>query len=156
MAAQFGRNGRRVAAAAVLTLAMSGMMAMAQDPSGPPPPPQQQDGQGPPPGGRMHGRGGPERQVEMLTKRLDLTPDQVTQGKAIDLDTMTQMKALRSDTTMSQDDRHSKMMSLHQAAQTKIRAVLNDEQKTKFDAMEAHRRDRMEHGDGQGPPPPPA
>lgn len=154
MAAQFGRNGRRVAAAAVLSLAMGGMMAMAQDNSAPPAP-QQQDGQGPPPGGGMHGRGGPEHQVEMLTKRLNLSPDQVTQVKAIDLDTMTQMKAVHEDTSLSQDDRHAKMMSIHQASETKIRAVLNDDQKTKFDAMVAHRRDRMQHGNGEAPPPPP-
>ncbi len=155
MAAKFGRNGRRVAAAAVLSLAMGGMMAVAQDASAAPAL-QQQDGQVPPAGGGMHGRGGPERQVEMLTKRLDLTPDQVTQVKAIDLDAMTQAKALHSDTSLSQDDRRSKMMGIHQAAETKIRAVLNDEQKTKFDAMMAHHREHMRHGDGQGPPPPPA
>ena len=155
MAAQFGRNGRRVAAAAVLSLAMGGMVAMAQDAGAPPPPAQQQEGQGPPPGGGMHGRGGPERQVEMLTKRLNLTPDQVTQVKAIDMDAMTQAKAVHSDTSLSQDDRRSKTMSIHEAAQTKIRAVLNDEQKTKFDAMMAHRRDHMQHGEGQGAPPPP-
>ena len=156
MAGQFRTIGRQVAAAAVLSLAMGGMVAMAQDGSAPPPPPPaQQDGQGGPPNGGMHRHGGPERQVEMLTKRLNLTPDQVTQVKAIDLDQMTQMQAIRSNTTMSQDDRRSQMMTIHQTAQTKIRAVLNDEQKTKFDAMVAHRRDHMEHGDGQGPPPPP-
>lgn len=157
MAAQFVRNGRRVAAAAVLSLAMGGVMAMAQDNSAAPPPPQQQqDEQGPHAGG-MHGRGGPERQVEMLTKRLNLSPDQVTQVKAIDLDTMTQMKAIHQDTSLSQDDRHAKMMSIHQASETKIRAVLNDDQKAKFDEMVAHRRERMQHGNGEaGAPPPPA
>ncbi len=44
------------------------------------------------------------------------------------------------DTTMSLADRHGKMRELHEGAMTKIRAVLNDEQKAKFDAMQAHRR----------------
>ena len=151
MGIRFVRSGSRVAAAAVLCVAMGGVMAMAQDATAPPPPPQQGDQQGPPMGG-PHGRGGMERQIEMLTKRLDLTPDQVTQVKAIDMDTMTQMKALHADTTLSQDDKHSKMKGIHEAAMTKVRAVLNDDQKTKFDAMEAHRREHMQHGDGQAPP----
>ncbi len=153
MAAKFARNGRRVAAAAVLSMAMGGVMAMAQDQSAPPPP-HQQDGQGTM-GGGMHGRGGPERQVDMMTKRLNLSPDQVTQVKAIEAESMSQAKALRDDTSLSQEDRHSKMKSIHEAAQTKVRAVLNDEQKTKFDAMMAHRRERMQNGEGQAPPPPP-
>ncbi len=154
MATQFVKNGRRVAAAAVLSLALGGVMAMAQDNSGPPPAPAQ-DQMGPMGHGEHRGEGGPERQVEMMTKRLNLTPDQVTQVKAIQSDSMSQAKALRDDTTLSQEDRHSKMMSIHEAAQTKIRAVLNDEQKTKFDAMMAHRRDHMKHGDGQAPTTPP-
>ena len=47
------------------------------------------------------------------------------------------------------------MMDLHKAENDKIRAVLNDDQKTKFDAMEAKRHERMQ-GDHDAPPPPPA
>ena len=154
MAAQFGKNGRRVAAAAVLSLAMGGMMAVAQDNSGQAPAAQQGDPQGPP-AGEHHGRGGEGRQMEMMTKRLNLTPDQVTQIKAIMDDGRAQGKAVHEDTTLSDADKHAKMMTLHQAAQTKVRAVLNDEQKAKFDQMEAHRQERMQHGEGQAPPPPP-
>ena len=143
---------------AVLTLCTATLsaapMLMAQDNTAPPPPPQQQDNMGPPMHGHM--RGG-ERQVEMLTKRLNLTPDQVTQVKAIDADTMSQMKALREDTTTSKEDKRSKMMSIHQASQDKIRNVLNDEQKTKFDAMQAHmkaRRQNHQGGEDAAPPPP--
>lgn len=153
MAAKFARNGRRAAAAAVLSMAMGGVMAMAQDQSAPPPP-HQQDGQRMEHGG-PHGPGGREHQIDMMTKRLNLSPDQVTQVKAIEAESMSQAKALRDDTSLSQEDRHSKMKSIHEAAQTKVRAVLNDEQKTKFDAMMAHRREQMQNGEGQAPPPPP-
>ncbi len=158
MAAQFAKSGRRVAAVAVLSLAMGGVMAMAQDPSAPPPAPPQATRQGPGMHGGMHREGGPEKRIEMMTKHLNLIPDQVSQVKAIQADSMTQAQGLRSDTTMSQEERHSKMMSIHEAAQTKIRAVLNDEQKTKFDAMQAHHREHMKHGDRQTarPAPPPA
>jgi protein CpxP len=95
-----------------------------------------------------------EHQLEMMTKRLNLTPDQVTQVKAIDADTMKQAMAVRNDTTLSQADKRSKMMDLHTAAQTKIRALLTDDQKTKYDAMQAEMKERMQNHQGGGAPPP--
>jgi len=154
MAAQFGMFGRGVAAAAVLSLAMGGMVAVAQE-SGAPAATQQDQG-GRQHTGEAHGRGGPERQVEMLTKRLDLTPDQVTQVKAIEEDAKTQAQGLRSDTAISQGDRHAKMRSIHEAAMVKVRAVLNDEQRAKLDAMVAQHREHRRHGEGSAPQPPPA
>jgi Spy/CpxP family protein refolding chaperone len=73
---------------------------------------------------------------------------------------MTQMRALRDDTSTSRDDKRSKMMTIHQASQDKIRNVLTDEQKTKYDAMLAQMQQRRHnHQGGQGgedgPPPPP-
>ena len=150
---------QRVALIAVCSAALSSMPLVAQDSSAPPPPPAGQDSQGPPP---HEGRPDPAqmqaRRLEMMTKRLNLTPDQVTQIKAIDDDSMTQMRAVRDDTSTPREDKRSKMQTIHQAQNDKIRAVLNDEQKTKYDAMEAHRRDRMhDHGGmGGGPAPPPA
>ena len=148
------RNLRSLAFVAVCGATLSTMPMLAQDNSAPPPP--AQDGQGPPQGGHRDPAQMQARQLQMMTKRLNLSPDQVTQIKAIDDDQMTQVQALRSDTSTSRDDKRPKMMAIHQASTEKIRAVLNDEQKTKFDAMEAHRRDRMQGGgDGQGAPPPP-
>lgn len=131
-------------------------MLMAQDNSAAPPPPSQQDSMGPQSGG--HGRAGRRggRRIEMLTKRLNLTPDQVTQVKAIDADTMSQMKTLRSDTATAKADKRSQMMAIHQASQDKIRNVLTDEQKTQFDAMQAKMKEhRHNRRGGEGAPPPP-
>ncbi len=92
----------------------------------------------------------------MLTKRLNLTADQQTQVKAIDEDTGKQMMAVRNDTSLSQDDKRSKMMDIRKASQDKIRGILTDDQKTKYDAMLAEMKDRMkERGQGGNPPPPP-
>jgi Spy/CpxP family protein refolding chaperone len=141
---------------AILTFACAvGLAAapmLAQDTAPAPPPPQQQ-----PTEGGWHGRGGEEHQLEHLTKALNLTPDQVTQVKAIQASSRQQMETLRSDTTTAQPDKRAKMMSIHQTAQTNIRAVLTDDQKTKFDAMQARMQERRaEHQQGdQAPPPPP-
>ena len=148
----FRRELLRVAVLVLGTAALVAMPVMAQDPGAPPPPP----GQGGP-----HGRGGPggmgERQVDFLTKKLSLTPDQVTQVKAIDADTMKQMDALRNDTSLSRDDRRSKMMDIHKASTDKIRAILTDDQKTKYDALQAEMQEKMKErrqGGDAAPPPP--
>ena len=141
----FRRHILRVAVLAIGATALSALPAMAQEPSAPPP----QGQAGPEHGGRgMRGN-----QVEFLTKKLNLTPDQVTQVKAIDADTMTQMKALRSDTSLTPDEKKPKMMDIHKASQGKIRALLNPDQQTKFDAMQTEMRGRMRNR-GQGGPPP--
>jgi Spy/CpxP family protein refolding chaperone len=140
----------RVAVLAIGATALSALPAMAQDSSAPPPPPQGQ-------AGPEHGGQGRGNQVEFLTKKLNLTPDQVTQVKAIDADTMTQMKALREDTSVSGPDKRAKMMDIHKASQDKIRALLTDDQKTKFDALQTQMRERGgNRGGGDGPPPPPS
>ncbi len=110
--------------------------------------------------------GGPEqqqRQLDMMTKQLNLTPDQVTQIKAIQDDGRKQAMAMRDDTTTSGDDRRAKMMTMRQAEQTKIKSVLTDDQKPKYDAMIAQQRQGRGNGGGGygggngngGPPPPP-
>ena len=139
----------RVALLAACTSALAVPM-LAQDA-----PPSQ--GQGGP------GRGGPEqqqRQLDMMTRQLNLTPDQVTQVKAIQADGRTKMMATREDTSMSQDDKRAKMMSMHQDEQGKIRAILTDDQKTKYDAMlkqmQEHRGGGGYGGNGGPPPQPPA
>jgi protein CpxP len=96
-------------------------------------------------------------QVDFLTKKLNLTPDQVTQVKAIDEDTGKQMKALREDTSVAQQDKRAKMMDIHKTSQGKIRALLTPDQQTKFDALQTEMRGRMrDRSQGDGPPPPPA
>jgi Spy/CpxP family protein refolding chaperone len=106
------------------------------------------------PAGQMGPRGGGAGQLEMLTKRLDLTADQQAKVKTIQEDSGKQMMALRNDTTMSQDDKRAKMMDLRKSSSDKIRAILTDDQKTKYDALQAEMRERMKER-GQGGPPPP-
>jgi Spy/CpxP family protein refolding chaperone len=92
-------------------------------------------------------------QVEFLTEKLNLTPDQVTQVKAIDADTWKQAKALQDDTSVT--DKRAKMMEIHKASQDKIRALLTDDQKTKYDALQAEMREHRGNRGNGGPPPPP-
>jgi periplasmic protein CpxP/Spy len=135
---------------ALCTTALSTVPMMAQDNAATP----QQDQAGPQ-GGRHGGPGREEHQIEFLTKKLSLTPDQVTQVKAIDDSARQQSMALRNDTSIAQADKRARMMDLHKAAQDKIRAVLTDDQKTKYDALQAEMQARRESREGgQGAPAP--
>ncbi len=63
----------------------------------------------------MHGRG-----LAMLTKQLDLTPDQVSQIQGIYADEGTQMKALHEDTSLAQADKRQKMFAIHKDSHEKF------------------------------------
>ncbi|WP_035347859.1 Spy/CpxP family protein refolding chaperone [Edaphobacter aggregans] len=140
------KAGMRMTTIALCSGALCAVPMMAQDTA--PAAPQGQMG--------PRGRGMEARQLEMLTQKLNLTEDQQTQVKAIDEDTRKQMMALRNDNSLSQDDRHAKMMDIRKSSQDKIRAILTDDQKTKYDAMQAEMKERMkERQQGAAPPAPP-
>jgi protein CpxP len=136
------------------TLALSGLLALgvtsaafAQDT---PPPPPSQDQAGPPQGGRGM-RMDPDQQLAHLTSALSLTTDQQTQIKPLLVERQQKMQALMQNQSLSQDDRRAQMRTISQGTNNSIKAVLNDDQKQKFDAMQANMRRR---GGPGGPPPP--
>lgn len=111
----------------------------------------------------QHERGGhrgmdPQARVQHLTKKLNLSSDQQSKVLTILQDQQKQMESLRSDTSVAQQDRRSKMMDLHKSTDEQIRAVLNPDQQTKFDKMAQKEEARMgkHHGDSnQNQPAPP-
>jgi protein CpxP len=110
--------------------------------------------QGPPPGGRG-GMMDPGHRADMLKQNLSLTDDQTSQVKAIFEDSRTKMEGLRSNTSLSQDDRRSQMMSIRKAENDKVNALLTPDQKTKYAAMQEQMRDRMRGGAPGGNTPQP-
>ena len=113
-------------------------------------------------------RGGPMNSQAMLdhmTKELNLTSDQQTKIKTILDDQQKQAQALRDDTSLSQQDRMSKMRDIHKSTMEQVRAQLTADQQTKFDEMQKRMmggpggRRGMDkdhpHGDQSSPPPPP-
>jgi Spy/CpxP family protein refolding chaperone len=108
-------------------------------------------------GGHMgHGPMTPERQLQRLSENLNLTDDQKQQIKPILEDRQKQAEQLHSDTSMSMDDKRAKMRSLMEESNNKIRAILNDDQKQKFDKMQERMREHMMHNQGgaEHPAPP--
>jgi hypothetical protein len=95
----------------------------------------------------------PDEQVARMTKRYDLSADQQTQIKPIVADTQQQMMALRQDSSMSREDKMTKMMSIREGANTKISAILNDSQKQKFAEDQQKREQHRGGGAPAGGPP---
>jgi len=109
-----------------------------------------------PPTGQMRGRGpDTERELGQLTHHLSLTPDQQTQIKALLQERHSKVEALRSGENRPSREQ---MQAIRKDTDAKIVALLNDDQKTKFAALQEQ---RMEHRRGPGgpggdqPPPPP-
>jgi protein CpxP len=100
-----------------------------------------------------HGRHfDPEKRTEMLTKQLKLTSDQ--QPKVLDIlkSEQSQMQGLHSDSSLSQDDRRSKMMEIRKTSDDQIRTLLDADQQKKWDAMQSkHEQWQGHHQNGQAP-----
>lgn len=112
-----------------------------------PPPPSAGQQTGPPPGR------GPEQRIQRMQRELNLTPDQTEKVRSIFAADRDKFMAIRNDSSLSQEDRRDKMMKLQHEQSDKIKAVLDDSQKAKFDQMQARMRDRMQRS-GPGAPPP--
>ncbi len=109
-------------------------------------------------GGRMNSQG----MLDHMTKELNLSSDQQAKIKTILDDQQKQAQALREDTSMSQQDRMSKMRDIHKSTMAQVRAQLTADQQTKFDEMQktmmggpgGHRRPGGDHTHGDQAPPP--
>ncbi len=117
----------------------AGAMAQAQDNSAAPPPPPQQQGA---PG--MRGRGiDPARQLDRMTRRLNLTDDQRAQIKPILEERQQKMAAIFQNQSLTQGEARQQMRAVHLDTHNRIMAVLNDQQKQVFQQMEHRRWNRM-------------
>ena len=103
-----------------------------------------------------HGPMSADQRLQMLTKRLNLSADQQTKIKPILENESQQMQALHQDSSMSQEDRMSKMQQIRQSSNEQIKSNLNSDQQQKFEEMMSHQHGGM-HGtppSGQMTPPP--
>ena len=88
------------------------------------------------------------RQAERgkLAERLDLSAEQKEQLQAKRATAATAAKAIRSDASLTPEQKQAKLRELHQQAQSDFRSVLTPDQQAKLDTMKrrahraAHRR----------------
>jgi len=101
-------------------------------------------------GGQMgHGPMSPDQRLQMLTRQLNLSSDQQAKIKPILENESQQMQTLRQDSSLSGEDRMSKMHQIRQSTNDQIKPILNSDQQQKFEEMMSHQG----HGMHGGPPP---
>jgi protein CpxP len=106
-------------------------------------------------GRRHHGPPDPAERTRELTKHLRLNSDQQAKVQDALVSQRSQMESLHQDASLSQQDRHSKMMEIRKSTDQQIRGLLDSNQQRKWDAMQARREQRMQNrrAGGQGAPP---
>jgi predicted nucleic acid-binding Zn-ribbon protein len=90
--------------------------------------------------------------VKHLTGQLSLSDDQQAKVKSALEQQQKQMQDLRSDSSLSRDDRAAKMHTIHDSTTTQIKSVLNEDQAKKYDAMLAKQHSHMRSPQGDAPP----
>jgi Spy/CpxP family protein refolding chaperone len=86
----------------------------------------------------------PNRQLKMLSKRLNLTADQQNQVLPVLTGRQQQISSLLADNSLSPQNRHTKMRAIREDSDAKIRALLNDSQKQAYDQLLQQQRERMQ------------
>jgi protein CpxP len=142
-----------VLAAGLIAMAIPFAAAQNSDNQSAPPPAQEQDN-----GGHHHGPPDPAQRTQELTRKLKLTAEQQPKVQSLLETEHTQMESLHQDSSLSQQDRHSKMTDIRQTTDTQIRALLDANQQKKWDEMQS-RREHWGHkgqmgGGGQQVSPP--
>jgi Spy/CpxP family protein refolding chaperone len=84
-----------------------------------------------------------ETHLQMLTEKLNLTDEQKAKLKPVLQDQDQQLKAVRDDTSLSQEQKSAKKKAIHESFHEQINSVLTPEQQAKFkqmkqEAMEKH------------------
>jgi hypothetical protein len=104
-----------------------------------------------------------ERAAPTLRQRLALSKDQLAQFRAINQDRKTRLNAVQADTTLAPSARKQKAKEIHADAETKIRAMLNENQLAEYDQIKRERREQAlrnrqttlpQTAPPQAPPPP--
>ncbi len=131
-------------AVAVVSLSIGLGAALAQDE----PSPNQEAGQ------HMGRRPMPtvDDQVKHMTSKLGLSDEQQAKLKPILEDQRKQMEQIHNDSSLSRQDRFSKMGEIRNSTDTQIKAMLNEEQQKKFDKMREERQSHMRWNHGAGGP----
>lgn len=102
-------------------------------------------------GGRHHGHADPAKRTAELTKKLNLTSDQQSKVEEALQSEHSQMESVHQDSSLSQPDRHAKMMDIRKTTDSQIRAVLDSNQQKKWDEMQAN-REQWGHNHHSGAP----
>jgi protein CpxP len=117
--------------AALALIVLSSSLAFAQAPQAPGADAPQHHRHGP----------NPHRETAMLTKKLNLTPDQAARLEPVLADRDQKIRALRENAALTPDDRKSQVRAIHKDTKQQMESILTPDQLSQMKAMRHHRRD---------------
>jgi protein CpxP len=97
---------------------------------------------------QMHA-GGAQNRLNWLSQQLNLTDEQKTKLQPILQNAGQQMKSVRENTSLTQDQKRSQMMQIHQSTDSQIESVLTPDQQQKFAQIKQQQKERHQ-GMGMG------
>jgi periplasmic protein CpxP/Spy len=97
---------------------------------------------------RHHGK----HRMERMAKKLNLTQDQQAKLKPIFEKQREQAKAIKSDTSLTEEQKKEKFQSLRQDSKAQINGILTPEQQQQWEQMRA-KHQHGNNGDNQGSAP---
>ncbi|HEV2274325.1 MAG TPA: hypothetical protein VGR96_09170 [Acidobacteriaceae bacterium] len=104
--------------------------------------------------GALQGAMNADQQLARMTQRYNLSADQQSQIKPILILRQKRIEALRSDSSLSGEDRMARMLSLRRDFDRRMEAILSDEQKKQFEQDQQRMQERMRQRDPGGSAPP--
>ncbi len=89
---------------------------------------------------------------DWVAQQLNLTQDQQDKLRPILADEIQQMRTVRDDTSLSDDQKREKMNQIRQTAAPKIQAILTPEQRQKLGQLQEQARQQREQQNGAASP----
>jgi Spy/CpxP family protein refolding chaperone len=87
-----------------------------------------------------------KQMLQQIAKQLNLSEDQKAKIKPILTEEVQQLKALKADTSMTQDQKRSKAMQIRADSSAKITPILTPEQQKKWQEMKAAAKAKHKSG----------
>lgn len=90
-----------------------------------------------------------KRQTEKLKSQLSLNDEQASAIEQINLERSNKINALRAEKSEGRQKSADQMREIHQAWDTQVMAVLNPDQKVKYEELKADRAEKMRERSGE-------
>jgi Spy/CpxP family protein refolding chaperone len=141
---------KRLLLSTALTLALTGTAAFAQQAQ-----PTLPENSSPNANAPYHHRGhhapDPQKQAEMISKKLNLSADQTAKLTPIFADRDQKFQALMQDQSLTQDQRHAQMKAIRENTQQQLSSVLTPDQMQQLKSMKHGRHGNWQRGPNGNP-----
>ena len=147
---------KRILLSTALTLALTGTAAFAQQAQ--PTLPENSTPNANAPYHHQHRHApNPQKQAEMISKKLNLSADQTAKLTPILTDRAQKFQALMQDQSLTPDQRHAQMKAIHESTEQQLATVLSPDQLQQLKSMKHGHRGfgpRGPNGNNNQAPPP--